>query len=40
MTRRDEDRLDDIDGAIAAIESHLQRGDISAASFLTPFAFV
>ena len=29
MTRRDEDRLDDIDGAIAAIESHLQRGDIS-----------
>jgi uncharacterized protein with HEPN domain len=29
MTRRDEERLDDIHFAIAAIESHLQRGDIS-----------
>ncbi len=29
MTRRDEERLDDIDVAIAAIESHLQPGDIS-----------
>jgi uncharacterized protein with HEPN domain len=29
MTRRDEERLDDIDVAITAIESHLQRGDIS-----------
>jgi uncharacterized protein with HEPN domain len=29
MTRRDEERLDDIDAAIAAIESHLRRGDIS-----------
>jgi len=29
MTRRDEERLDDIDVAIAAIESHLRRGDIS-----------
>jgi uncharacterized protein with HEPN domain len=29
MTRRNEERLDDIDVAIAAIESHLQRGDLS-----------
>lgn len=29
MTRRDQERLDDIDVAIAAIESHLRRGDIS-----------
>jgi uncharacterized protein with HEPN domain len=29
MTRRDEERLDDIEVAIAAIESHLRRGDIS-----------
>ena len=29
MTRRDVERLDDIDVAIAAIESHLQPGDIS-----------
>ena len=29
MTRRDEERLDDIAVAIAAIESHLRRGDIS-----------
>jgi uncharacterized protein with HEPN domain len=29
MTRRDEERLDDIAVAIAAVESHLRRGDIS-----------
>jgi uncharacterized protein with HEPN domain len=29
MTRRDEERLDDIDVALAAIDSHLRRGDIS-----------
>jgi uncharacterized protein with HEPN domain len=29
MTRRDRERLVDIDVAIAAIESHLRRGDIS-----------
>jgi uncharacterized protein with HEPN domain len=29
MTRRDEERLEDIDVAITAIESHLRRGDIS-----------
>lgn len=29
MTRRDEERLDDIAVAVAAIESHLRRGDIS-----------
>jgi uncharacterized protein with HEPN domain len=29
VTRRDEERLDDIDVAIAAIESHVGRGDFS-----------
>jgi uncharacterized protein with HEPN domain len=29
LTRRDEERLDDIAVAIAAVESHLRRGDIS-----------
>jgi uncharacterized protein with HEPN domain len=29
LTRRDQERLDDIDVAIGAIESHLRRGDIS-----------
>jgi hypothetical protein len=29
MTRRDEERLEDIDVAIIAIESHLRRGEIS-----------
>jgi uncharacterized protein with HEPN domain len=29
MTRHDEERLDDIDVAIVAIESHVQRGDLS-----------
>jgi uncharacterized protein with HEPN domain len=29
MTRRDEERLDDIDVAIIAIESHIRRGDIA-----------